>query len=144
MNGGTSLGISNITQKMVLPWHQWILMMQDFPRILFPFSFGEKSPDFIPCSLYYLNVKQVLGRPFFPSLFLNLNYRQVCRGIITNIITVVPQEQKLKITHHKMMCTRHPQRNVCAERLLEHSWQFFGRFLYGASVHLNLDRRTGA
>ena len=25
---------------------------------------------------------------------------------------------------------------------LEHSWQFFARFLYGASVHLNLDRRT--
>ena len=26
--------------------------------------------------------------------------------------------------------------------LLEHSWQFFVLFLYGASVHLNLDRRT--
>ena len=26
--------------------------------------------------------------------------------------------------------------------MLEHSWQFFARFLYGASVHLNLDRRT--
>ena len=25
---------------------------------------------------------------------------------------------------------------------LEHSWQFFARFLYGASVHLNLDRCT--
>ena len=26
--------------------------------------------------------------------------------------------------------------------LLEYIWQFFARFLYGASVHLNLDRRT--
>ena len=26
---------------------------------------------------------------------------------------------------------------------LEHSWQFLARFLYGASVHLNLDRRMG-
>ena len=28
------------------------------------------------------------------------------------------------------------------QKLLEHSWQVFARFLYGASVHLNLNRRT--
>ena len=38
--------------------------------------------------------------------------------------------------------TSHVDITARSNLFLEHSWQFFAPFLYGASVHLNLDRRT--